>query len=747
MKVPLFNIRELAEPDAVSGNQNAAHIAASLQKLPIFLLTEMLVGAYLFLLLSMMSTDWTLVLWFLLISVVVLSKGLLFYFICRASEPLKSLKSRMRYLLAGSASSGIAWSSIWLLLPGTSDNQATGILTMAQCIVLFAAIASLSGHMGSLLLFAVLPVASSLVHLFVFSGESGIYLGSGYALCVGILMLFPTFLNEKIASASEREPVETDAANSADEKVTHLPQHRDIRSYFDINQSLTASAKENLPLLQSIEEGILLVDTQGRISFANPSACKALGFEDEELIGKKLMDLIRRIGGNADIFVETVTAVSASYLQGIGSTGRQSELLSKSGISIPVRYSCGPVAISGDIIGAIVSFTNISEQREMEAMLIQSQKLEALGRISGAVAHDFNNLLTVISGNLQFLKKQPGLSDVMQELINKIMTASMSGSDLVSRLLGFSKKQQLQLATHGINELLSDIEHFLARILGESITLEIQYHETNLPVLTDKTQFQNAIFNLCLNAKDAMSRGGKLSITPRLQSEYEPGIALQRPGRRYLELAVQDTGHGMDRDVQEHIFEPFFTTKSADKGSGLGLSTVYGFIKQSGGAITVDSEPDVGTVFRLYLPLSTTELSASTDTKTADSDVVFSGTILVVEDDDEVRDVAITILLNSGYEVISARDGQSGLDQFKNHPEIDLVFTDIVMPGGMSGIDLAIAIHKERPDAPVLLTTGYTGDSLNEKIPDQKHISLVVKPFDADELPRTIHALISEGAS
>ena len=735
-----------------------AQVASILRKLPLFLIADLLVGAYLLVTLLVLVGGWLPLFWFGTLVICVVVRGATIFAIHYRPSVLNSLRQRYIFVLAGSLTSGIVWSSIWFYLPETAGNMEYGLVVLWQCGILAGAAAGLSINFRIFLSFITAPIILTISFLLFQGGTSQAVLAGAF-ICY-VLFIIPlslhigTDLNR--GTLLERKNLELEKTLKAErnllrahERELQAQKTRELELISEVSLSdrkLEAAAEERLLLLESIEIGILGINTQGKITFANPCALKLLEYTDSDIIGERVTRLIRRRGGDADVFIETTTALTSSYEKGVSSTDRQSEFVSSSGNAIPVQFSCRPIYTKDEIIGAVISFSDISKQKEMETILVQTKKLEALGRITGGVAHDFNNMLTVMIGNLQFLRKQAGLTDSMRDLITKVMNAATNGSDLVGRLLGFSKEQQLKLETHDLNDLLADIEGFLSRILGEHTELVVVASAQNCSVLTDKTQFQNAIFNLCVNARDAMPEGGKLTITPRLMNARW-SLPTGKPGTQYVELSIEDNGVGMDKEVQSHIFDPFFTTKDVDKGSGLGLSTVYGFIKQTGGDITVQSELGKGTTFKLYIPASTEAMKPIDHMVPIETGTKFQGTILVVEDDDEVRSVAAQILVGAGFEVITAKDGFTGLQLFSNHPEIDLVFSDIIMPGGMSGIEMAEQIQIKRPGAPILLVTGYTGQSISRRVPAAKNIACLAKPFDADELPRFIHSLITGVAS
>ena len=394
-------------------------------------------------------------------------------------------------------------------------------------------------------------------------------------------------------------------------------------------------------------------------------------------------------------------------------------------------------------------FTDLSKLKEMETMLLQSQKMEAIGRLTGGVAHDFNNLLTVILGNLQFLERRLGSDEKSLLLVKKVMAAAKNGADLNNRLLSFSREQSLQASNVDINQMLIDMNDFFDRMLGENIQLTCIPCEEPCFAASDKTQLENAILNLCVNAKDAMPDGGTLTISAKLVRRptlldhlYESAL---HKSENFVQLSVSDNGSGMPEEVAEKIFEPFFTTKSKGRGTGLGLSTVYGFLNQSGGGIQVNSKLGEGTSFRLYLPPSREDLRHSAEGQEPPKKRKrHAGTVLIVEDNESVRDVAVQMLRSMGYRVIEASDGSLGLLKFEAHPEIDLVFSDVVMPGGLNGVEMAQKILALAPDTPILLATGFIDRDLRAQVATNPELRCIAKPYDTNEIPQLIATMLDE---
>ncbi|HMN84984.1 MAG TPA: PAS domain-containing protein [Bauldia sp.] len=351
---------------------------------------------------------------------------------------------------------------------------------------------------------------------------------------------------------------------------------------------------------------------------------------------------------------------------------------------------------------------DITERRSIEAQLAQAQKMEAIGELTGGMAHDFNNLLGVIIGNLDLLRGRPGLATDDDEIVGEALDAALRGADLTRRLLAFARRQPLQPRRLPINDVVEGISRLLRRTLGETMELRLDLGGGVWPVIADPAQLESALVNIVTNARDAMPDGGLLMIATgnrRLDADYvaeHPGLA----EGDYALIEVSDTGSGMPAEVAARIFEPFFSTKGPGKGSGLGLSMVFGFMKQSGGHINVYSEVGVGTTFRLYLPRTVAAGEAVAEAPPAPMERGGHETVLAVEDNPGLRKVVVRQLRELGYRVLEAEDGPRALRVLDAEP-VDLVFSDVVMPGGITGYELARLAKLRRPEVRVVLTSGF----------------------------------------
>jgi two-component system NtrC family sensor kinase len=391
-----------------------------------------------------------------------------------------------------------------------------------------------------------------------------------------------------------------------------------------------------------------------------------------------------------------------------------------------------------------------------EEKLRQAQKMEAVGRLTGGIAHDFNNLLTAIMGNLDLaLRRLEGPERVRGWLAN-CRQASERAATLVQRLLAFSRQHPLQVKSVDINRLVQGMSELLSRSIGETVTVETVLAGGLWNTAVDPNQLENAIVNLAVNARDAMSAGGQLTIETancHLDEHYAETAGEEVAPGQYVMVAVSDSGTGMTREVVSRAFEPFFTTKPAGVGTGLGLSQVYGFVKQSGGHIRIYSEIGQGTTIKLYFPRFTGQVEAPPwmprEPVLAPAPPANGNeTVLVVEDDEQVNRLAVEALTERGYRVLSASDGASALRMAGDAPHIDLLLTDVVLPGGMDGRQLAEEIRRRRPAVKVLYMTGYTRNAIIHHGRLDPDIDLLTKPFTADALARKIrHVLEGNGAA
>jgi two-component system cell cycle sensor histidine kinase/response regulator CckA len=479
---------------------------------------------------------------------------------------------------------------------------------------------------------------------------------------------------------------------------------------------------------------IAVVDVNGHRLYNSPSYQKLLGYSLEEL---------RQTSGFEQIHPDDREKVMEAAREAKRSgQGRRVEyrILHKDGHWLSLESTASVIRNrSGEIEKLVIVNRDITERKQLEMQVLLSQKLEAIGRLSGGVAHDFNNLLGVIIGYSEELQQRIGPDDPYREAVDEIQNAGKRGASLTQHLLAFSRKQVLEPSLLDLNTIVNEAGKMLERVIGEDIELEVISSSQIGTVNADRTQIERVILNLAVNARDAMPQGGKLIIEI---ADVELDEAASRtfhtsvvPGR-YVMLRATDTGCGMDPELQSHIFEPFFTTK--EKGTGLGLATVYGVIKQSSGYIAVDSEPGKGTTFRIYLPLAADASNSVQENKPSISQLQEPRTILLVEDEQALLKLTRATLRNMGHTVLEAKDAFQALEISKQSEiPIDLLLTDVIMPG-MNGRALADILSHLRPEMRVLYMSGYSDGVIAKQGVLETGISILRKPFTREELTRQV---------
>jgi PAS domain S-box-containing protein len=374
---------------------------------------------------------------------------------------------------------------------------------------------------------------------------------------------------------------------------------------------------------------------------------------------------------------------------------------------------------------------DVTEKKKTEVALRQAQKMEAVGQLTAGVAHDFNNLLTVIVGNLEILSETEPLNDRQRTFIASVGQAANRGTELTRSLLAFARKQPLAPQPLNAAKVIAKMSDLLRQTLGESIDVETVFDSGLWLCEADISQFENALLNLCINARDAMPEGGKLTIeagNARVTDEYAAAQFDVRPGQ-YVFVSVTDTGEGIPSEIRDHLFEPFFTTKSAGKGTGLGLSMVYGFVKQSGGNVTVYSEMGEGSTFKIYLPRSNREALEAGPKRSISASAEQGRSIFVVEDDPDLRKLTETMLASLGHRVRSAGSGAEAVHAFEEDSQVDLLLTDVMLPGGMTGRVLADRLRAKYPALRVLYMSGYTENAIIHQGRLDDGVELLQKPF------------------
>ena len=495
-------------------------------------------------------------------------------------------------------------------------------------------------------------------------------------------------------------------------------------------------------VLETAPDAIVTIDENGIIQSFSNAAEKLFGYAPGEVIGRNIKLLMPAPNHDShDGYIARYLRTGEKHIIGIG---RQVEAQRKDGTIFPMDLAVGEVTHGGAHI--FTGFIrDLTARVKMEQDLRQAQKMEAIGQLTGGVAHDFNNLLTVISGNLEMLEPRLTVAE-HREILNEAQEASKLGAELTKRLLAFGRRQPLDPKPTDINALAEGMIELLRRTLGETSDIETRLSEGLPLIIADPGQIENALLNLAINARDAMPKGGRLIIETaqaEVDKDYLAAYADVRPGR-YVTLAVTDTGIGMSPEVRQRAFEPFYTTKGPGEGSGLGLSMVYGFVKQSGGHIQLYSEPGIGTTVRIYLPEHTGEANAVAEHVPASiTQEALGEVVLVVEDDQRVRRVSVRRLRELGYAVIEADSGVAALLMLDREEPIDVLFTDIVMPGGISGIDLAHEARRRRPELRVLFTSGYAEPAAVKGSTLTTKVAWLGKPYSINELDAKLRALLA----
>jgi signal transduction histidine kinase/CheY-like chemotaxis protein len=480
----------------------------------------------------------------------------------------------------------------------------------------------------------------------------------------------------------------------------------------------------------------------------------AVGLSRSDLVAgsnRRLFQELAILGGVSLLMFGAVWTLAEVNIR--RQVGRIADMATKLGLG-DLGARIEPPHPSGELGELIAVLNGAAEslQRQRSAIddlnrkLQQSQRMEAVGQLTGGVAHDFNNLLTVILGNAETLSDSLEKDPRLRVLADMTAKAALRGAELTGRLLAFARRQPLEPRSTDINKRLADMDSLLRRTLGEQVEIEIVGSAGLWPAMVDPGQLENAILNLCINARDAMPGGGRLTIETgnvHLDADYAAQQGDIEPGR-YVMVAVSDTGTGMDAGTLDRAFEPFFTTKEVGKGSGLGLSMVYGFVKQSTGHVRIYSEYGHGTTVKLYLPRADREDDGAEHRRDDIGVETGNEKILLVEDDDMVREHVAGQLAALGYRVVAAQDGSAAIEALKRHDDFDLLFTDVVMPGGMSGRQLAEQAQVLRPGLPVLFTSGYTENAIVHHGRLDADVHLLQKPYRRHDLAAKIRKVLGK---
>jgi PAS domain S-box-containing protein len=541
-------------------------------------------------------------------------------------------------------------------------------------------------------------------------------------------------LNDELEQRVRERSAELEAANAR--------LRAEIQERSQAEERLKASETRYRQVVELIQEGIWII-ADDKIAFANSAAARMFGVATAaDLIGMSPLDMTApedrdRARQRFHVLLDERAPVPLAEMRLQRRDGR------------PVIAEIQSVPYSNDGHPAILAVArDMTQRREMEEQLRQSQKMEAIGQLTGGLAHDFNNLLTVVIGGLDRLESSVADNPAAREVLQLALSAGLRGAELTRQLLAFARKQSLQPAVVDLNDLVANMTALLRRTLGEKVQMEVVATRGLWPAETDATQLESALANLAINARDAMPNGGRLTIETGnvvLDADYAKQNPEAKPGD-YVMLAVSDTGTGIAPEHLPHVVEPFFTTKAPGKGSGLGLSMVYGFVKQCRGHMKIYSELGHGTVVRLYFPRAAAAVDdAAAHAAAAHAPGALAELVLVVEDNAEVRRTAITHLTDLGYRTLAAASGQEAMELLARTPEVDVVFTDIVMPGGMTGWELGEAARRLRPDIRILYTSGFSEASVQD---GRAHLAaghFLGKPYRKHELAQKLRHLLGEG--
>jgi PAS domain S-box-containing protein len=526
-------------------------------------------------------------------------------------------------------------------------------------------------------------------------------------------------------------------------KITHyVAVKEEITERKRVAEALNTSERRFRSLIENASDLITVINGEGIIRFQSPSAERVLGYKPEEMTTRNAFELIHpddaprtTMALRQALHDPTVPVSVELRFRHRDGTWR---LLQCMGRSIPGEATDGFI---------IVNSRDITESRKLEERFRQVQKMEVVGQLAGGVAHDFNNILTVIQMQAGLLAAEDELPPPQREFAREISRAAERAADLTRQLLLFSRRQALQPRDLDLNDLITNITKMLQRSLGEDIRMQFKYAPQPLFIHADASMVDQIFMNLAVNSRDAMPEGGQLSIETSAV-EFDENVTAHSPQARpgsFACLSVNDTGSGIPPEHLPRIFEPFFTTKDVGKGTGLGLATVFGIVQQHQGWINVYSEVGHGTTFRIYLP----RLARPTGLKTAPPPLtsIVGGreTILVVEDEPSLRKLVHSTLTRLGYRVIEAPTGVVALEMWKQyHHGIQLLFTDMVMPDGVSGKDLAQRLLQENPKLKVIYTSGYSAEIVNRKFPVREGVNFLAKPFEAHKLAQTVRNRLDE---
>jgi PAS domain S-box-containing protein len=517
---------------------------------------------------------------------------------------------------------------------------------------------------------------------------------------------------------------------------------RDITVRKDAEKHLAQMEGRYRGLMEAAPDGMVVVNKDGDIVLLNARAEKQFGYRRDELIGQRVTNIIP-VGFAERLIADALRTTAEALAQQIG-TGIELNGRRRDGTEFPIEIMLSPLESPEGIL-VTAAIRDISERKQLARQLHQSQKMEAVGQLTGGIAHDFNNLLGVITGNLDLLDRLVANNPAAIKRVQTAQKAAGRGADITRRLLVFSSNEELKPSIVKLGDSIQNMIELAGHGLGPNIKITTHIDDSVPPIFIDPAGLESALLNLVVNARDAMPKGGSILIASHSQTLDESHPAVHagdlKPGH-YVCIAVTDSGQGMSRQTMERIFEPFFTTKPRDKGTGLGLAMVYGFVKQSGGTVRVYSELDHGTTVSFYLPLSDNFLHPIPKDAPKPLNTEMGCIVLVVDDEEDLLEIAVAYVDEMGFTSFQAPDGASALEILIHHPEIDLLFTDIVMPGGMNGVELVQKARALRPDLKIIYTSGFPAEALAERSMSLVDGPLLHKPYQRNEFTAIIHRVM-----
>lgn len=514
--------------------------------------------------------------------------------------------------------------------------------------------------------------------------------------------------------------------------------HRNHTEREAVQRELQERQESYQAITTSAQDAIVTIDEQGRITLANPATTRLFGYEPSELIGRDITDLLPEMNPVDHWIRADSTEPGASF------TGTRKD---NSRVPLEISFAehnlCGKPHFTG-IIRDVTFRNKVKEERkQLEQQLLAAQKMESIGQLTGGIAHDFNNLLVAILGYAELGLKKRSDPEILKAYLTEIKQAGKRAADLTQKLLAFGRQQIMEPDALNINDLVYGLDLMIRRLLPENIEVRLSSTDESLVVMGDKGQLEQVIVNLAVNARDAMPHGGRLNISTERARLDEGNDFLATKGD-YVLIRVSDTGHGMSEEVKKRVFEPFFTTKPEGSGTGLGLAVVFGIVKQHEGFVDIQSETGQGSSIKIYLPLTDKQLITSKPGWSLNTVRVRGGseTILIVEDNKQVRELAQLILQGAGYKVVVASNGQEALNIFKeNIGNIDLALLDVVMPR-MGGQEVMNRMRELQPDLKVMFASGYSASGVHADFIMKEGLELIRKPYSSDGLRSSVRKVL-----